>query len=72
MQLFSVQRWKVEEFHKPLKFNAGLAKPSTLTVTTQNIHIFMYIYAALKLECLKIKHKAAISRYGLRNIRSSD
>ena len=38
--------------------NAGLAKSPTRTVTTQNNHIFMFIYAVFKLECLKIKHKA--------------
>lgn len=52
------KRWKVEEFHKSLKSNAGLAKSPTRTVTTQNNHVFMAIYAVFKLECLKIKHKA--------------
>jgi hypothetical protein len=51
------KRWKVEEFHKSLKSNAGLAKSPTRTVITQNNHIFMSIYAVFKLECLKIKHK---------------
>ncbi len=52
------KRWKVEEFHKSLKSNAGLAKSPTRTVTTQNNPVFMAIYAVFKLECLKIKHKA--------------
>ena len=51
------KRWKVEEFHKSLKSNASLAKSPTRTVTTQNNHVFMSIYAVFKLECLKIKHK---------------
>ena len=51
------KRWKVEEFHKSLKSNAGLAKSPTRTITTQNNHFFMAIYAVFKLECLKIKHK---------------
>ena len=51
------KRWKVEEFHKSLKSNAGLAKSPTRTVTTQNNHVFMAIYAVFKLECLKIQHK---------------
>jgi hypothetical protein len=51
------KHWKVEEFHKSLKSNACLAKSPTRTVTTQNNHIFMSIYAVFKLECLKIKHK---------------
>ena len=52
------KRWKVEEFHKSIKSNAGLAKSPTRTIITQNNHIFMSIYAVFKLECLKIKHKA--------------
>lgn len=52
------KRWKVEEFHKSLKSNAGLAKSPTRTLRTQNNHIFMAIYAVFKLECVKIKHKA--------------
>jgi hypothetical protein len=51
------KRWKVEEFHKSLKSNAGLAKSPTRTPTTQNNHIFMTIMAVFKLECLKIKHQ---------------
>lgn len=51
------KRWKVEEFHKSLKSNAGLAKSPTRTPTTQNNHIFMVIMAVFKLECLKIKHQ---------------
>lgn len=52
------KRWKVEEFHKSFKSNAGLARSPTRTVITQNNHVFMSIYAVFKLECLKIKHKA--------------
>jgi IS4 transposase len=52
------KRWKVEEFHKSLKSNAGLAKSPTRTVTTQNNPVFMVVYAVFKLECLKIKHQA--------------
>jgi hypothetical protein len=51
------KRWKVEDFHKSLKSNAGLAKSPIRTVTTQNNHVFMSIYAVFKLECLKIKCK---------------
>ncbi len=51
------KRWKVEEFHKSLKSNAGLAKSPTRTPTTQNNHIFMAIMAVFKLERLKIKHQ---------------
>ena len=58
------KRWKVEEFHKSLKSNTGLAKSPTRTVTTQNNHVFMSIYAVFKLECLKIKHK--VNHFALR------
>jgi len=61
---FYQKRWKVEEFHKSLKSNAGLAKSPTRTVTTQNNHVFMAIYAVFKLERLKIKHK--LNHFALR------
>lgn len=62
--VFYQKRWKVEEFHKSLKSNAGLAKSPTRTVTTQNNHVFMAIYSVFKLECLKIKHK--LNHFALR------
>lgn len=52
------RRWKVEEFHKSLKSNAGLAKSPTRRVVTQRNHVFTSICAVFKLECLKLKHKA--------------
>jgi hypothetical protein len=58
------KRWKVEVFHKSLKSNAALAKSPTQTVTTQNNHVFMSIYAVFKLECLKIRHK--VNHFALR------
>lgn len=58
------KRWKVEEFHKSLKSNAGLVKSPTRTIITQANHVFMSIYAVFKLECLKIKYK--INHFALR------
>ena len=58
------KRWKVEEFHKSLKSNAGLAKSPTRTVITQSNHVFMTICAVFKLERLKIKHK--LNHFALR------
>lgn len=58
------KRWKVEVFHKSLKSNASLAKSPTRTVTTQNNHVFMSIYAVFKLECLSLKRK--INQFALR------
>ena len=59
------KRWKVEVFHKTLKSNTGLAKSPTKSIRTQRNHIFMSIYAAFQLECLKLKHK--INHFALRN-----
>lgn len=59
------KRWSVEVFHKTLKSNTGLAKSPTKTVRTQNNHIFMSIYAAFQLECLKLKHK--MNHFALRS-----
>ena len=50
------KRWPIEVFHKSLKQNAALGKAPLLRVRTQNNHIFAALYAAFKLECLKIKH----------------
>ncbi len=62
--VFYKKRWKIEEFHKSLKSNAGLAKSPTRRVTTQCNHIFASMCAVFKLECLKIKHK--INHFALR------
>ncbi|MBE9170821.1 transposase [Pleurocapsales cyanobacterium LEGE 06147] len=59
------KRWKVEVFHKTLKSNTGLAKSPTKCIRTQSNHIFMSIYAAFQLECLKLKHK--MNHFALRN-----
>ena len=50
------KRWKVETFHKTLKSNAALAKSPTRTERTQSNHCFMSIYAAFRLEGLRLKH----------------
>jgi hypothetical protein len=59
------KRWKVEVFHKTLKSNTGLAKSPTKCIRTQTNHIFMSIYAAFQLECLKSKHK--MNHFALRS-----
>ena len=51
------KRWGVEEYHKSMKQNAGLAKSPTRTVRTQTNHIFASIMAYVKLERLKFVHK---------------
>ena len=59
------KRWNVEVFHKTLKSNTGLAQSPTKSIRTQSNHIFMSIYAAFQLECLKLKHK--MNHFALRN-----
>lgn len=49
------KRWPIEEYHKSLKSNTGLAKSPTKTIRTQQNHFFASIYAYYKLEILKIK-----------------
>ena len=50
------KRWKVGTFHKTLKSNAALAKSPTRTERTQSNHCFRSIYAAFRLEGLRLKH----------------
>ena len=49
------KRWKVEEYHKSLKQQVGLAKSPTKRVRTQSNHIFASIYSFFKLEYLSLK-----------------
>jgi len=69
------KRWKIEEYHKSLKSNAGLAKSPTQTVRTQINHFFMAMVAFVKLEKLKIKtglnHFALKAKLYVRALRSS-
>ncbi len=51
------KRWRMEEYHKSLKSNTGLAKSPTRTVRTQNNHFFASVYAFFKLELLKCDTK---------------
>ncbi len=59
------KRWKVETFHKTLKSNAALAKSPTRRVRTQSNHCFMAIYAACRLEGLRVKHR--LNHFALRS-----
>lgn len=49
------KRWRIEEFYKSIKQNAGLAKSPTKTVRTQCNHLFVSMIAFCKLELLKVK-----------------
>ena len=51
------KRWPIEEYHKSIKSNTGLAKSPTKTIRTQQNHFFASIYAYYKLELLKIHTK---------------
>ena len=59
------KRWKVETFHKTLKSNAALAKSPTRRVRTQSNHCFMAIYAAARLEGMRVKHR--LNHFALRS-----
>ncbi|MEW6296108.1 MAG: transposase [Candidatus Diapherotrites archaeon] len=48
-------RWNVEEYHKSIKSNLGIAKSPTRTAVTQNNHFFASIYAYFKLELMSTK-----------------
>ena len=69
------KRWNVETFHKTLKSHAALAKSPTRRVRTQSNHCFMALYAASRLESLRIKHRlkhfALRSRLYLKAVRSA-
>ena len=59
------KRWNVEIFHKTLKSHAALAKSPTRRERTQSNHCFMAIYAAGRLESLRIKHQ--LKHFALRS-----
>ena len=59
------KRWNVETFHKTLKSHAALAKSPTKRVRTQSNHCFMALYAAARLEDLRIKHR--LNHFALRS-----
>jgi len=49
------KRWKVEEFHKSVKYNTSLAKAPTKTITTQLSHFYASIIAFVKLELMSFR-----------------
>ena len=58
------KRWNVEIFHKTLKSHAALKSP-TKRVRTQSNHCFMALYAAGRLEGLRVKHR--LNHFALRS-----
>ena len=59
------KRWSVEEYHKSLKQNTGIAKSPTRTLTTQTNHIFSSIMAYVKLE--KLKFASKLNQFALKS-----
>lgn len=59
------KRWGVEEYHKSLKSNVGLAKSPTKTAMTQVNHFFASIFAYVKLELLRIE--SALNHFALKS-----
>ena len=64
------KRWNVEIFHKTLKSHAALAKSPTRRVRTQSNHCFMALYAAGRLEGLRVKHR--LNHFALRSRLAND
>lgn len=48
------RRWKIEEFHKSVKSNAGYARSPAHTVRSQSNHLFLSMLAYSKLEALRL------------------
>lgn len=59
------KRWKVEEYHKSIKSNTGLAKSPTKTVLTQSNHFFASIYSYVKLE--RLSRSAHLNHFALKS-----
>ena len=58
------KRWKIEEYHKSIKSNTGLAKSPTKTVMTQGNHFFASIYSYFKLE--RLSHETKLNHFALK------
>ena len=58
------KRWKVEEFHKSIKSNTGLAQSPTRVIRTQLNHVFSSIYAFVKLE--RLRHSTHLNHFALK------
>lgn len=50
-------RWKVEEFYKSVKSNAGYGASPAHRVRTQSNHLFLSMVAFVKLEAVKVKSR---------------
>lgn len=58
-QIFQLyqKRWKVEESHKSVKQNVGIAQSPTKMERSQKNHLFASMWGLVQLEKLKIAHK---------------
>ena len=68
------KRWKVEESHKSLKQNVGIAQSPTKMERSQKNHLFASMWGLLQLEKLKIKiinHFALKHRIYLKALRAA-
>lgn len=69
------RRWPIEEYHKSIKSNTGLAKSPTKTIRTQQNHFFASIYAYVKLELLqtntKLNHFALKTKLYIQALKAS-
>lgn len=58
------KRWNVEEYHKSIKSNLGLAKSPTKRVNTQSNHFFAATYAYHKLE--RLAQASSLNHFALK------
>jgi hypothetical protein len=59
------KRWKVEESHKSVKQNVGIAQSPTKMERSQKNHLFASMWGLVQLEKLKIKFK--INHFALKH-----
>lgn len=59
------KRWSVEEFHKSIKQNACVAKCPARSISSQSNHLFLSLWAYVKLE--KLKFANALNHFALKS-----
>jgi hypothetical protein len=59
------KRWSIEEYHKSIKQNTSLGSSPAYSVRTQSNHIFLSIFAFVKLEMVSLSEK--INHFALKS-----
>lgn len=68
IQTHYARRWKIEEFHKSLKSNAGYGHSPAHRVRSQSNHLFLAMLAFVKLEALRLS--ASKNHFALKTLLS--